>query len=245
MSGKTMSDAFRPMLKKNLADRLAQRIRIMILEGNYTEGDRLPSIMEMARRFGVGHPTLREALKKVETMGVVEIRHGSGVYVTRARDVLVVAAQDFVGTVTRKLLLDLIQTRMPLELHSVANASKNATKAQLAEMRRLLDTASENLNDDAILTSVNIAFHATIAQASGNTVLAQLLEVIGDLFKEEQRLILDIFGSRQRDHDEHLGILEALEKKDEALATQRMRKHLEGVEAAIRQWDPEDHPVGD
>jgi AraC family transcriptional regulator of adaptative response / DNA-3-methyladenine glycosylase II len=82
-----------------------------------------------------------------------------------------------------------------------------------------------------------------IALASGNAVLAQLLEVVGDLFAEEQRLILDIFGSRQRDHEEHLGILEALERKDEELCIQRMRTHLEGVEAAIRQWDPEHHPV--
>jgi GntR family transcriptional repressor for pyruvate dehydrogenase complex len=230
------------MLKKNLADRLAQRIRIMILEGNYTEGDRLPSIMEMAKRFGVGHPTLREALKKVETMGVVEIRHGSGVYVTRARDVLLVATPDFVGTVTKKLLIDLIQTRMLLEIHSVAAASKYATAEHLAEMHRLLTLAGENLTDDATLNSVNIAFHGQIALASGNTVLAQMLEVLGTLFKEEQRLILDI-NSRERDHKEHLGILAALEKKDEELCKERMRKHLEGVEAAIRRWEPDHHPI--
>ena len=64
----------------------------MIQNGVYREGDRLPPIMEMARQFGVGHPTVREALKKLETVGVVEIRHGSGVYVSRSRDVLVLRA---------------------------------------------------------------------------------------------------------------------------------------------------------
>src|ERR671934_1854326 len=122
-SGEGMSDAFKPVLKQNLADRLARRIRSLIQQGEYRAGDRLPSIMEMARSFGVGHPTVREALKKLEAMGVVEIRHGSGVYVTRTADVLMVAG-DYGGKVTKKLLLDLIQARTPIEMQSVALATK-------------------------------------------------------------------------------------------------------------------------
>ena len=99
-----MRDAFAPVLKESLSDRLARRIREMILGGDYQQGDRLPAIMEMARRFGVGHPTIREALKKLETMGVVEIRHGSGVYVTRREEVLVLASPDYSGAVSKKLL---------------------------------------------------------------------------------------------------------------------------------------------
>jgi GntR family transcriptional repressor for pyruvate dehydrogenase complex len=232
------------MTKQNLADRLARRIRTMIQKGEYREGDRLPAIMEMARRFGVGHPSLREALKKLETMGVVEIRHGSGVYVTRSHDVLVVAAPDFGGTVTKNLLVDLIHARAPLECQSVLYAARNATEDDIAEMRRLLTTAGENLDEDDVLNSVNMAFHHQIALASGNTVLTQLLSVVQELFADEQRLILNIFGSRKRDHQEHMAILDALEKRDEALCVELMRTHLEGVEAAVRRWDPEHHPVG-
>lgn len=239
-----MKEAFTPVVKQSLSDRLAQRIRQLIQNGDYREGDRLPAIMEMARRFGVGHPTVREALKKLQTMGVIEIRHGSGVYVTRSHEVLLLASPDFTGTVTRKMLLDLVQTRIPIEMQSVALAAKNATDVNLAAMRQLLTTAGEHLDDDAVLTSVNMAFHRQIALASGNTVLTQLLDVLQELFTEEQRLILGIFGSRERDHEEHLGILEALEDRDEALCIERMRTHLEGVQEAVRQWDPEHHPVG-
>lgn len=238
-----MKEAFTPVVRQSLSDRLSQRIRQLIQNGDYREGDRLPAIMEMARRFGVGHPTVREALKKLQTMGVIEIRHGSGVYVTRSHEVLLLASPDFTGTVTRKLLLDLIQTRIPIEMQSVSLAAKNATAENLAKMRQLLTTAGENLDDDTVLTSVNMAFHRQIALASGNTVMTQLLDVLQELFTEEQRLILGIFGSRERDHHEHLGILEALERHDEALCVQRMRTHLEGVQEAIRQWDPEHHPV--
>jgi GntR family transcriptional repressor for pyruvate dehydrogenase complex len=186
---------------------------------------------------------VREALKKLEAMGVVEIRHGSGVYVTRDTDVLVLASPDFSGTLTKKLLLDLIEARTPIELRSTALAARNLTEEHLQEMRRLLAIAEENLANDDTLTSANMDFHRQIALASGNTVLAQLLNVLQELFVGEQRLILGIFGSRQRDHEEHLGILQALEQRNEALAVDRMKQHLEGVHEVLEQWDPEQHPV--
>jgi GntR family transcriptional regulator, transcriptional repressor for pyruvate dehydrogenase complex len=238
-----MKDVFEPVSKQSLSDRLALRIRELIQSGNYQEGDRLPAIMEMARQFGVGHPTIREALKKLETMGIVEIRHGSGVYVTRSEDVLLLAAPDYAGTVTKKLLLDLVRTRMPLEVQSVTDAVRHGTPEHIAEMRRLLDVASHNFANGEVLHTSNMGFHQQIALASGNRVLAQMLAVLQDLFTREQQLILNIHGPRERDHQEHLGILDAIEKHDEPLAIERMRKHLQGVETAVLNWDPERHPV--
>jgi GntR family transcriptional repressor for pyruvate dehydrogenase complex len=239
------NDVFRPVVKQSLSDRLARRITQMIQSGNYREGDRLPPIMEMARRFGVGHPTVREALKKLETIGAVEIRHGSGVYVARSGALLVIASPDYAGTVTRKLLVDLIRARAPLEVQSVAEAAANASDEQLHEMRRLLTEAGTRLEDDEQLNAINMGFHRQIALASGNSVVSQLLDVLQELFTEEQRIILRIHGiSRERDHGEHLAILEALERRDKALAVERMRAHLEGVEEALLKWDPALHPVG-
>ena len=237
-----MKDSFAPVLKESLSDRLARRIRGMIQGGDYEQGDRLPSIMEMARRFGVGHPTIREALKKLETMGYVEIRHGSGVYVTRNDDVLLVASPDFTGTVTRKLLQDLISARMLLELQCVRDAVRHATPEHLGEMRRLLNEAGEHLHDNNVQHTSNMGFHRQIAAASGNAVLAQLIDVLVELFSDEQRFILGLF-SRERDHQEHLGILAAIEARDEALGVERMRSHLQGVEDAVRRWDPEAQPL--
>src|SRR5215213_240949 len=162
MGGRTQRDAIRPLAKETLADRLARQIRGLIQRGDYQQGDRVPTIMEMARQFGVGHPTIRQALKKLETMRVVEIRHGSGVYVTRSDDVLVLASRDYTGAVTKELLLDLIQTRLLLECHSASCAVVNATGEQLHEMQRLLATAGENLGNDDVLQAVNTAFHRQI-----------------------------------------------------------------------------------
>src|SRR4051812_31871083 len=184
-----MKNVLKPVARESLVDRLAVEIRTSINGGDYTIGERLPTIMEMARRFGVGHPTVREALKKLEAIGVVEIRHGSGVYVTRTKDVLLMAS-DYSGKVTKKLLQDLIQARAPIEMQSAALASRHGTEEHFAEMRRLLKTAGENHDNDAVLNSVNMAFHREIAAASGNAVLAQVLDVMQTLFTDEQRLIL-------------------------------------------------------
>jgi len=119
----------------------------------------------------------------------------------------------------------------------------HATDDHLKEMRRLLTTAEENMADDDALSMANMSFHRQIALASGNTVLAQILDVLQELFTEEQRLILGIFGSRERDHEEHLSILEALEQRNQKLAEERMLMHLRGVSDALERWDPEQHPV--
>lgn len=239
----TTDSTFQPLVRQTLADDLAQRINQLIQEREYQAGDRLPSIAGMAREFGVGAPTLREALKKLETVGVVDIRHGSGVYVGHNDDSMVISNPIFDGAVSKKLLVDLIEARIPIEMKSAALAAVHATDEHLTEMEQLLKRAGESLDDAGLLNQVNLAFHRQIALASGNTVLRQLLEVLSSLFQQEQRLILDIHGSRRNDHAEHVGIFEALRQKDEKLATDRMRSHLGGVRDVLQRWDPNATPV--
>lgn len=238
-----MDAEFGPVAKSTLADEVAQRVTQLIQGGTYEAGDRLPTINEMARRFGVGHPTLREALKKLEALGVVEIKHGSGVYVRDYRDVLLMSNPIFTGEVSKKMMLDLIEARIPIEVESVVLAAQHATDEHFERMQELLAKAGEHLDDDVVLSTNNMAFHREVAVASGNAVLAQLLDVMSTLFDQEQRTILNIHGSREKDHAEHLGILEALQERDAPLAEERMRDHLEGVRDVLLHWDPEQHPL--
>jgi GntR family transcriptional repressor for pyruvate dehydrogenase complex len=238
-----MNADFKPIEKSSLADDLAERLVRLIRKGVYQPGDRLPAIMEMARSFGVGHPTLREALKKLEMMGVVEIKHGSGVYVGKGQDVLLVSNPVYGGLVSKKLLLDLVGARIPIEVKAITLAASAATEEHLAKMAELLAKSEENLDNDVVLSVTNMAFHREIAVASGNTVLAQLQEVLTNLFLREQRMILGIYGSREKDHQEHLGLLDALRRRDAALAQERMEAHLEGVQAVLLRWDPEQTPL--
>lgn len=229
-------EAFEPMPRERLPDRLARRIRLLIQSGARGEGDRLPAIGEMARRFGVGHQSVREALKKLETMGVVEIRHGSGVYVSRHDQVVVLTNPDQQSDVSEKAMLELLRARMPLEVQSALDAARNATPEQLREMRRVLVLAAGERDEDK-LNTLNIQFHRLIAVGSGNAVLIQLVDVLHELFGDRQRLLLGVTGSFAHDHEEHVAILEAIEAGDEKLASGRMQSHLQGVYEAVQRWD--------
>lgn len=234
---------FKRLEKTNLADDLAERIAEMIRTRLYEPGDRLPSIMEMARSFGVGHPTVREALKKLEIIGIVNIRHGSGVYVGTGGNNLLVSNPVKSSNVSKKLLIDLVEARIPIEVASARLAAEIATDEQLLLMQELLDKAEANMTDDEALSHANMGFHCEIARASGNTVLAQIQQALANLFQREQRHILSIYSSREADHQEHRRILEALTKRDADLAVERMKSHLEGVRGVLEKWDPETAPL--
>lgn len=234
-----MEDKFQSIAKSTLADEVAQRIAEMIHEGVYEPGDRLPTINEMASRFEVGHPTLREALKKLEAFGTLTVKHGSGVYVEKNVDVFLISNPVFAGKPSKDMMIDLIEARIPLELKSAGQAAENATADDIERLEELLMKAKRHLEDDSVLNQTNMTFHREVAVASGNVVIAQLLEVMSNLFEQEQRTLLKIHGSAEKDHSEHLEILDAIRSKDKELAQERMHAHLKGVREILKQWDPE------
>jgi GntR family transcriptional repressor for pyruvate dehydrogenase complex len=233
----------KPLIRTKLADELAERIAQLIRSGRYCPGDRLPSIAAMAKQFGVGHPTLREALKKLESIGVLDIRHGSGVYVGRHPDMIVVSNPVYSGVASKQVVLDLIQARLAIEVATVSLAAERASRSSIEAMEALLEEAGRNLGDDALLSASNMAFHREIARASGNTVFAQLLDVLTTLFQNEQRVILDVHGSREVDHQEHREILDAIRIHDPVAARERMAAHLGGVRDKMELWEPDRLPV--
>jgi GntR family transcriptional repressor for pyruvate dehydrogenase complex len=239
-----MPNVLSPVVRQNLSDEIAQRIAQLIQTQEYEPGSRLPAIADMARQFGVGAPTLREALKKLETVGVVDIRHGSGVYVGRSPEALMISNPVIEARATKKLLVDLIEARIPIESGTAALAALNATEDHLDEMDRLLTQAGRSFDDSTLLTQINLSFHRQIALASGNVVMHQILDVLSSLFRNEQRLILNIHGRREDDHREHVEIYEALRARDTQLAVERMRSHLERVRDTLLAWKPEKNPLG-
>lgn len=237
----SMNTSITPIIRQNLSDNLAQKIKQFIIAQNYSSGDRLPTTADLAQRFGVGHPTLREAIKKLETIGVVTVKHGSGIYVGEHIDSLVLPNPiAFEEAPTKRILLDLIETRIILEVQSIAKAAENVTKPYLHTMAQLLKEAEANLDNDLELNRANMGFHREIAAASGNSVLHQILGVITSYFKKEQLLIMDIYRSKERDHEQHVKIYEALRLKDKKLAVHRMKSHLEEVRESILKWNPDD-----
>ena len=240
--GAGTEEGMRPVARQSLAEELARRLGERIQSGRFAPGDRLPSIAGMARQFGVGSPTVREALRKLETAGAVEIRHGAGVFVRRPDAALLVTTPAYGRTASRKVLVDLLDARIAIEVRTVALAAQHATPEQVDGLRAVLARAEPVLDDPAALARVNRDFHAAVAEASGNTVLRQLLDVLSSLFREEQRMVYDIHGACAGDHDDHRRILDALAQGDAELAAARMHAHLAGVRDVLRRSEPDAAP---
>lgn len=234
-----MDHVISPLPKQTLADNLASELKKYIVNNQFFPGQKLPATTVLAKKFGVGMPTLREALKKLETIGAIEIKHGSGVFVGDNLDSMI-----FVNPIisdkspSKKQLLDLIEARMSIETSTAELAAQNALPKDIKIMEDLLKEAKNHLDDDAILSQKNMAFHLAIAQASRNSVYTHLVEVISKLFRIEQKLILEIFKYRKKDYLQHLEILEAIKNHDVDQTVELMRVHLDGVRKSIQRWKP-------
>lgn len=234
-----MPNSIVPILKQSLADNLAQEIKKFIIGQRYNPGDRLPSTTELANRFGVGLPTLREGLKKLEAVGAVQSRHGSGIYVGEHINSLILQNPiTLPESPTKKQLLDLIEARIAIEPKTAALAAVNARPEQLDTMQQLLDAALINIDNNNILNEKNMLFHKEIANASANSVFSQILGVLAGLFRGEQQMLIDIYRSKESDHQQHVEIFEAIKNRNSDLSEALMQNHLEGVREAIVRWNP-------
>ena len=154
----------KPIIKTTLADNLAQELINYIEKQGYSAGQKLPSTAAIAKNFGVGLPTLREALKKLDAMGSVEVKHGSGIYVGEHVNSLFLMNPMFSKSPSsKKQLLDLIDARIQFEVAAASLAARNATKRQLEKMQAMLDEAYDNLENNNALTQVNMGFHTEIS----------------------------------------------------------------------------------
>lgn len=225
------TDVTRP----SLSDALTERMLDLIREGNHKPGDRLPSTRELSQRFAVTTPTLREALRRLEATGAIEMRHGSGLYVGAAIERIVLPNPNM-RAMPGAQLLELLDARILIEPPLAALAAQRAADEDRATLRALLEEAANHLRgDDAVLHDANMTFHRAAAKAAGNQVLDEVVDSLLTAHASEQREILRIFDDRRRDHDEHLAILQAIEARDASAAEELMRAHLVDVKTVIEQ----------
>jgi GntR family transcriptional regulator, transcriptional repressor for pyruvate dehydrogenase complex len=215
------------------SDLLTEQIVNLIERDGLGPGDRLPTVQALATRFAVAAPTMREALRRLQAVGVVEMRHGSGVYV-RHGGRRVVLPNPFPGRLKIETILDLLDARLLIEPH-LAGLAAHADKAAIGELAQLIERAGQLLEgeQDVPLSAANLGFHRGVASCGGNAVLGQVIDSLLDLYEPEQMEILRLYADRVHDHEEHVSILQAIQAGDPALASERMQRHLEGVRAVV------------
>lgn len=225
--------------RTTLASALTERVLDLIHSEGLRAGDRLPASRELAQRFAVTTPTLREALRRLETTGAIELRHGSGIYVGPSLERIVLPNPNVRGLRSGQLE-QLLDARLLIEPAAAALAARRAGKAELAALRAELEIAAAHLQgDDARLHEANMGFHRATVRATGNHVLGEVVDSLLTVHAAEQRAILQIFDDRIRDYDEHLAVLDAIENGDPAAAEEHMRAHLTDVRSVVLRRFPQ------
>lgn len=212
---------------RKLYQKVSEAIADSISRGMYAPGQRLPSERELAEEFDVSRPTIREALLALEIRGMVEARHGSGVYVTDNPHPERSAPELDIGA------FELTEARALFEGEAAALAATVITDDEIRELERVLEEMVAENESDVRGEQADRRFHLLIAKATRNVAIASVVEQLWDLRYNSPlcRHILEKarqVGVKPR-IDEHTELLKALRARDPQWARRAMREHLERV----------------
>lgn len=217
-------------------DVVVQSIRRRIIDGQLHPGDRLPIEKELAPALGVSRNALREGVRALSIMGVLETRQGDGTYVTALDPSMLLAPMGFVVDLQNASgTHHLHSVRRMLETEAAALAARQIDAAALSAATDLLRRNEIELtlaepNHETVIEN-DIAFHRIIAEAAGNPVLSALIDALGGrTMRDRLRRSIALPGADETAHREHLSILAALTTGDPDRARTRMAAHLFTVE---------------
>jgi GntR family transcriptional repressor for pyruvate dehydrogenase complex len=234
-----------PIKKSRLYEGAVDQIRSLILAYNFKPGDRLPSERELAEQLSIGRPSVREALRILGAMGLIEIRVGNGTYV---RDVsLLPYIESLITLISSRLktreenILKLWEVRKILEAGSVSLACSRMTPQRLEKMEESVREMEKNIKNRQVFISTGVQFHREIAEATGNEILIliwnNLWDMIlrSDLYRRRYSPNFRMIHSPQQALEGHKKIFQALGKGNRRESLKAMEEHLEKEENAFRE----------
>ena len=228
----------KPIKRVRLYEDAVEQIQSLILRNQYRPKDRLPPERSLAEQLNISRPSLREALRILSVMGLIEIRVGDGIYV---KDVSFVPYIESVNlSISSRLqleqdsLLKLWQVRKILEVGMVDLLAKRITDPFLKGLWNCIEEMEKNIHDQDAFVSSGIRFHRLIAEAGQNEILILIWDTLGDLIRRSHDRIYRISRSPSRSLRSHQKIYEALKRKDVPKAAEAMKKHMAEEEEALR-----------
>jgi DNA-binding FadR family transcriptional regulator len=218
-----------------LTDEAIERIKEMIVTGELRPGDRLPKEADLADRLGLSRNSLREAVKALSLIRVLDVRQGDGTYVTSLQPEVLLDTVGFVLDFHRDdSVLHLLEVRRILEPAGTAMAARTMSDDDIAELAVLLERVTDDtdLND---LIAVDLEFHRRIAVGSGNPVLASLIDSLSaPTLRARVWRGLTQEGAGARTHEQHQAIHQALVARQPEVARSWATVHIAGVEDWLR-----------
>ena len=207
----------------NIFEELQQRIR----QGDWLPGERMPSIAQLAKEMHVGAGSIREALRSLQSIGLIKIEHGSGVYITGSRPATEISSH--FQNVGDGLLLALAETRRILEPELASLAAERGTDEELINIEELANQMEEDSQRGIDFSELDVLFHRQIAQSARNPILFQTMEGVSDLFLESRRAILLNPTALVRAVRYHTLIAEALRLRNAPQARLLMLGHMNSM----------------
>jgi GntR family transcriptional regulator, transcriptional repressor for pyruvate dehydrogenase complex len=219
----------------SVTDEAIEKIKEMIISGALRPGDRLPREADLAQRLGLSRSSLREAVRALSLVRILDVRQGDGTYVTSLDAALLLDALSFVVELHQdQSVLELLEARRLLEAEAAALAAVRIAPEQVAELRALI-AAMPGCSGVEEFVENDLGFHRTIAEAAGNGVLAKLLESLsGRTIRARIWRAITQSGAIDRTVAEHQAICDAIEQQSPELARAWMSVHIASVEAWLR-----------
>lgn len=221
--------------RTRLYEQVAAAIRKRIVEGDYVVGQRLPTERDLAEAHRVSRNVLREAIRLLVREGLVEVKQGSGTYVTDRTGKALGASLDLLVALAGggDAVSSLLEARLIIEPSLAALAAVRATEAELAEMGEAIEEMDAAKGDPEAFIAADQRFHLLIARASANAIVPLMLDPIVDKLKALRSQVFRL-GDIGMAQDFHRGILAAMERRDGEAAFALMREHLTVVGRGVK-----------
>ena len=223
---------FEIVRKNKVYEEVARQIERLILK-KLKPGDKLPSERELAEMLQVSRSSIRDAIRGLELMGLVEPRQGAG---TIVREVSAGGLVNPFATALKQrqaLVSELLDFRKMLEPPLAARAASHASDEEIAEMEEILQRQEEKQAQGEAAIAEDAEFHYSIALASGNTVVLKVIDTLMDLLRDTRERSLQVEGRAERSLAGHRRILAAIKRHDTEAANSAMRRHIEDVEEIV------------
>lgn len=215
------------------AGEVINTIKGMILEGKLAPFQRLPSEKDLAEALGVSRPTIREAVRGLMTLNIVESRHGDGTYVTSLEPSLLAAPIDFLLRVDDGGLAALTDARIVLESGIAELAAARASADGIGRLRELAGAYATSLTDIGRCIELDLAFHQELAAAAQSPILASLVVTMAALGLQSRTHTAQDGRMRTAAHDDYVAISEAVAAGDAVAARAAMVSHLVHVQESV------------
>jgi len=211
---------------------VARRLVSLLLQGGYKPGDRLPAERQLGHDLGVGRSVVREALRSLYLLGIVDMRPGAGTYLSQVADEPVPKASELGRLLSARRIADLSTVCVHLETVMAGFAAERRGEAAIADLDQL---HAEVASDRHALTvfEVEDRFHATVWSAATNHVLEEVLTSIRALLDAPLSQAISAVTDLRWIHDDHLQMTEAVRYRDAEMARTLMTDHMQRLASGL------------